>query len=180
VLEPDNDNAHYCYVRACFQQGRMEDAARLFRRAAELFPDDIYAPLTLLGIERGLGRVKETLAAARLTLERAERKLERHPEDPHAAYAVATALTDLGNGEGAVRWAERALALASDDHPTLYNVACVYALLGEVNRAIGLLEDTMPGASAHRRAWMARDPDFVPLRGHPRFEALLRRLGADT
>ena len=76
--------------------------------------------------------------------------------------------------------AERALALAPDDHPVQYNVACVYAVLGEAERALELLERTMPGASAHRRAWLARDADFDPLRGHPRFEALLRRLGAAT
>ena len=180
ALEPDNGDAHYAHARACFQQGRMEDAARLFRRAAELSPDDIYAPLTLIGIERGLGRAEEALAAARLTLERAERRLEGRPEDPRAAYAVAMALAVQGDRRGAVRWAERALALGPDDHPTEYNVACVYSLLGEVERALELLERTMPGASAHRRAWMARDRDFDPLCGHPRFEALLRRLGAVT
>ena len=67
-----------------------------------------------------------------------------------------------------MRLGERALALAPDDHVTQYNVACVYALLGEVERALDLLERTMPGASAHRWAWMARDADFDPLRGHPR------------
>ena len=178
ALEPNNDNAHYCHARACFQQGRMEEAARLFRRAAELFPDDLYAPLTLVGVERGLGRAREAFLAAQLTLERAERKLEGHPEDPHAAYAVAVALAVQGDRQGAARWAKRALALGPDDHTTQYNVACVYSILGEVERALDLLERTMPGASAHRRAWMARDADFDPLRDHPRFEALLRRLGA--
>ena len=73
----------------------------------------------------------------------------------------------------------RALALAPDDHTTHYNVACVYAILGEVERAITLLERTMPGASAHRWAWMARDHDFDPLRDHPRFQALQRHLETD-
>ena len=77
----------------------------------------------------------------------------------------------------AVRLAERALALEPDDHPVQYNVACVYALLGEANRALDLLERTMPGASTHRWAWLAQDSDFDPLRSHPRFEALLRRHG---
>jgi adenylate cyclase len=179
-LDPENDNAHYCHARACFQQGRMEDAARLFRRAAALFPDDIYAPLTLIGVERGLGRTEQARTAAQLTRQRAERKLEGNPEDPHAAYAVASALAVLDDPAGAARWAARALALAPDDHTTQYNVACVYAVLGEVERALDLLERTMPSASAHRQAWMARDHDFDPLRLEPRFQALQRRLEADA
>jgi adenylate cyclase len=180
ALEPGYYEAHYCYARACFQQGRMEDAARLFRRAAELRPDDIFAPMILVGIERGLGQSEKALAAARLSLERAERELERHPESSRPAFASAAALAVLGDREGAVRRAERALAMEPDDHPTEYNVACVYSLLGEVDRALDLLERTMPGTSAHRRAWLAHDADFAPLRGHPRFEALLRRLGVAT
>ena len=180
ALEPNNDNAHYCYARACFQQGRMEDAARLFRRAAELSPDDIYAPLTLVGVERALGRGQEALAAAQLTLQRAERKLEANPEDPHAACAVAIGLTVQGDQQGAVRWVQRGLALAPDDHMTQYIAACVYATLGKVERALELLERTMPGASPHRQVWMARDADFARLREHPRFEALLHPLGAAT
>ena len=73
---------------------------------------------------------------------------------------------------------QSALALAPDDHITQYIAACVYAPLGEVERALELLERTMPGASAHRWSWMARDADFARLRGHPRFEALLHHLGA--
>jgi adenylate cyclase len=157
----------------------MEDAARLFRRAAELSPDDIFAANTLLGIEQGLGLREEALATARLLLERAGRELERHPENAYAAFAAAGALAALGDREGAMRLAGRALALAPDDHPTVYNVACVYSLVGEAERAIDLLERTMPGASAHRWAWLAQDTDFNLLRGHPRFEALLRRRGAD-
>jgi adenylate cyclase len=179
ALEPDDGDAHHRHARLCFQQGRMEDAARLFRRAAELSPDDIYAALILLGIEQGLGRHEAARATARLVLERAGRELERHPENAYAAYSVASALVVLGDREGAVRLAERALALAPDDHVVQYNVAGVYACLGEVERALDLLERAMPGASAHRWAWLAQDADWDPLRGHPRFEALLRRRGAD-
>ena len=36
----------------------------------------------------------------------------------------------------------------------------------------------MPGASTHRQEWLRQDPDLRPLRDHPRFVALLRRLAA--
>ena len=60
--------------------------------------------------------------------------------------------------------ATRARARAHD-HIAQYIAACVYATLGEVDRALELLERTMPGASAHRQAWMARDGDFDPTAG---------------
>ncbi len=110
----------------------MEDAARLFHRATELRPNDMHAPGMLTWIEHGLGQTEEAIRAAQVTLERAERELERHPESGLAAMFF---------GSGAWRrWAigrvrcglqQRALALEPDDHPVHYNVACVYALLGE-------------------------------------------------
>ena len=117
----------------------MEEAARLFRRAAELRPDDIFAPMILVGIERGLERFEEALATARLSLERADKELERYPESSCPAFASAMALAVLGDREAAVRRAEHALAMEPDDHPTEYNAACVYSLLGEVDRALDLL-----------------------------------------
>jgi len=88
---------------------------------------------------------------------------------------AAAALTALGDREGAMRYAARALALEPNDHPVQYNVACTYASLGEVELALDVLERTMPNAPPYRWAWLAQDADFDPLRAHPRFVALLAR-----
>ena len=146
ALKPDHGSAYYCYARACFHKGRMEDAARLFRRATELRPGDMHAPSMLFAIERGLGRTNEAIAAAQITLERAEQELERHPESARAMFCAAVALAMLGDRERAVRLAQRALALEPDDHPVQYNVACVYANLGEVDWALDLLERNDAGS----------------------------------
>ena len=175
ALEPEHYEAHYAFGRVCFQLGRKEEAARMFRRAAALRPSDIFSFLILMGIENGLGQIEKSLATARLLLGRSERELERHPESGRAAYTAAAALAVLGNRDGALRFAARALALEPDDHPVQYNVACTYSLLGEHDLALDVLERTMPGASAYRWAWLAQDADLDPLRAHPRFEALLRR-----
>ena len=137
--------------------GRMEDAARLFRRAAELRPDDIYAPLTLIGIEHGLGRTEEALGrrAARAGAGRAgARAAARGPTPPTPRGGAGRP----GRPEGAVRLAERALALAPDDHPVQFNVACVYSTPGG-GRSRSICSSTRCRAPPRIGwAWMARTP----------------------
>ena len=180
ALEPEHFEATYAFARVRFQRGQKQDAARLFRRAAALRPSDMFALLILMGIENELGQAEKARGTARQLLARAERELERQPGSGRAAYAAAAALTILGDREAALRFAALALALDPHDHPVLYNVACTYAGLGEADLALDVLERTMPTASAYRWAWLAQDADFAPLRGHPRWEALLTRFGPDT
>jgi TolB-like protein len=75
---------------------------------------------------------------------------------------------------------ERALAIEPDDLATLYNVACAYAQLGDVEDAVGLLERVQAPANERARswfrAWSAQGSHPDPLRGHPRLAALMRRL----
>ena len=60
---------------------------------------------------------------------------------------------------------------------TRYNVACAYALLGEKERALEILE----GFSEIGQGsfdWIREDPDFLSLHGDPRFERVVARLVA--
>ena len=168
--------AHYFYARACFAQGRLEEAARLFLRAAELKPDDFQALLVLTGVYRSLGREQEMRWAAREGIERAERELILHPANPRPAYLGAVGLAALGEFSRAKEWAERALVIDPDDGLTKYNVACVCSLLGEHERAIDLLVDLLPNATPERKRWVEHDSDLDPIRTHPRFPEVLELL----
>ena len=174
--EPDHAMAHFFYSRACALLGRKQEAVRLLRRAADLAPDDVGLLLPLVTLYATLGMRLEAEATAREALARCERELARKPDRTPAAFHGAGALAFLGERERALAWTKRALAIQPDDHQTLYNVACTYSLLGLHDEAVDLLERAMPGASAHRIAWMRQDGDLDPLREHPRFLALLRRL----
>ena len=57
----------------------------------------------------------------------------------------------------------------------IYNVACMYAQLGELDEAISLLDRSISQGYGHR-AWLEHDSDLAPLRGHPRFQELLDRM----
>ncbi|MEP7226026.1 MAG: protein kinase [Gemmatimonadales bacterium] len=174
-LDPKSFEAQYFYARACFQQGRYEEAAAAFERAAALRPEDYQTPsllgLTYSALERTAESEKMRLKAVHII----EHHLELYPDDARALYLGATDLTYLGRTEEALEWAERALALDPDDPAVLYNVACAYAQLGLVEKALDCLEKgTLYGAG--HRPWVEKDPDLNPLRKHPRFAAILTRI----
>jgi len=177
ALDPNLFEAHYFYARACFTQGKLEDAARLFQRAADIKPDDYQALLVMTGILRSLGREEEMRKAAQEGVARAERELALHPENSRPAYLGAVALATLGQLDRAKEWAERALAIDPDDGLAKYNVACFCAVVGEHDRAIDLLLELLPRATHERKRWVKHDSDLDPIRSHPRFSKVLELLG---
>jgi hypothetical protein len=55
---------------------------------------------------------------------------------------------------------------------TLYNVACLYAQLGQTEEAIDALTRSVERGCTNK-AWIENDADFNSLQSHPRFQALL-------
>jgi adenylate cyclase len=53
-----------------------------------------------------------------------------------------------------------------------YNVACFYAQVGEVEKALDFLDGTITS-----RSWVENDPELEPLRSHPRYHRILDGLG---
>ncbi len=82
----------------------------------------------------------------------------------------------MGEPERAREWASRALSTEPDDHNTVYNVACVYSLLGELDQAMDLLERSSMNKVTAWKDWVKHDTDLDPLRDHPRFQAWVRNL----
>lgn len=74
----------------------------------------------------------------------------------------------------------RALVAAIRPGPgTWYNLACTHALLGDIERALDLLETELRLGHAtdesrdKQKAWAAEDPDLAALRDSPRFRRLV-------
>ncbi|AJD44683.1 tetratricopeptide repeat protein [Rhizobium sp. SEMIA 4085] len=176
ALDPNLFEAYYFYARACFTQGKLDEAARLFQRAAEIKPDDYQALLVLINVLRSLGREQEMKIAAREGVARAERELVLRPENARAAYLGALGLAALGELDRAKEWAGRALTIDPDDRLAKYNMACFYSLEGEHERAIGLLVELLPRATHETKRWVKYDSDLDPIRCHPHFLKVLELL----
>ncbi len=69
------------------------------------------------------------------------------------------------------------MTINNDPSNSWYNVACTYSLLGEIDRAIDLLEIWLPKVGPDQKLWFAKDSDLDPLRNHPRFQKLLEIAG---
>jgi adenylate cyclase len=177
ALEPNSFEVAYLYARASFTRGDLEQAAKLFKLAADVKPDDYQSPLLLVAVYRALGRDQDLMEAARIGVKRAEQELARHPEDPRPAYLGAVGLVVLGDVDRAKEWASRALAIDPDDLLVQYNVACFHAQLGEAEQALSLLERLLPQANRETVEWLKHDSDLDPVRSHPRYQNVLKLIG---
>jgi TolB-like protein/Flp pilus assembly protein TadD len=170
-IDPALYEARYFYGRVCFQQGRFELAVQLFEHAAELRDD--YQPQFF--VAQSLAALKRS-AEAEVAYRRAHRLVERHleynPDDARAVTMGAVSLFRIGERARGLEWADRAVAIDADDAGVSYNVACLYALEGEHDKAFASLEQAARAGFGNRE-WLERDPDLEGLRSDPRFQTML-------
>ena len=175
ALNSKSFDAAYYWARSCATRGQFEAAGAMYEKAAEIRPEDFQSLLLAMQVYRSLGRLDDERSAAERGLARARRSLELNPGDVRALYLGATAQVRLGRKGEAFEWAERALALEPAEPSVLYNVACVFAVAGEPDRAMELLERAvLPGMA--NRAWLEHDADLDSLRELPRFKAFVATL----
>jgi tetratricopeptide repeat protein len=72
-------------------------------------------------------------------------------------------------------WARKAIELHPGDTSALVNIACVYARLDQKDEALDTLERAF-ARGCGKRDWVENDPDYLHLRGVPRFHRLLSGL----
>ena len=174
-LNPKLFEAHYFYARDCYAQGKFEKASGLFAEASKVNPADYQSPAFQAQALKELNREEESSAAFFRTFAAAEDHLDLHPDDARARYLGAGALVAIGELEKARAWAERALDTDRNEPAVLYNVACVYSMMGDVERAIELLTEAIDNGFGYR-AWLENDNQLEALRGDARFQALLNQL----
>lgn len=175
LINPNLFEIYLFYGRACLADGKYEKAARLFQRARETNPADYQSPSYLGMVYRSMGRndLAQEVDAEALGL--IERHVALNPDDHRSLYLGAAMLAGLDRREQAIEWAEAAVRARENDPQALYNVGCTYAVLGDEERAIDLLERSCDNGW-YDRQWIEHDSDLAALRDHPRFKRLLERM----
>jgi len=170
-LDPEDFVAHWTLGRIHFTNGEFEQAYRLFRRVIDLKPTFVTAHMDLAMTCDGLGRPDEARAARDRVLELLPNYLLQNPDDSRARMLHAVALAEKGRKDEALGEGGKALEISPDDPLILYNCACLYARLGESQRAIAALRQGIANGYEDF-GWMRNDPDLATLRGSPDFVAL--------
>ncbi|HUI61001.1 MAG TPA: tetratricopeptide repeat protein [Steroidobacteraceae bacterium] len=170
-IDPELFEAHYFYGRACLAQGRFKEAVVPLRAACRVRAEDYQAPAMLALAYTGLGRRKAAARAHARTVVIAKQQLSVNPGDVRALYLGAGCLARLGRRKTALAWAARALDLDGKDSAVLYNVGCLYAILGRTNEALRCLKKVV--RSGWRKEWIKHDPDWAALRDLKEFAALV-------
>ena len=172
-LNSNSFDAYYLYARSCFAMGQIEKSADLFLKASQVRREDYQSillralALRVLGKEEAKEALKEGVAKAR-------KQLKLNPTDRRALSMASSSLYEMGEHEEAIGWINRALELYPEDAGVLINAACLFALDGNKEKSLGILEKAFRKGLGNVK-WISHDPDFDSLRNEPRFLALLNR-----
>lgn len=140
-----------------------------FRRARGLDPNS-YWPHMLLG----WAHVEKREFA--LAIEEIERAVSLQP-GPQTLASLAFAQAAAGRGTEARRLLLDLARTAQTRYVSPYDVAPVYAALGDDDQALAYLEKAYEDRCGWLAFWAKADPRFDRLRSDNRFQALLKRVG---
>jgi serine/threonine-protein kinase len=166
-LDPLNEDSYENWAGALFDARRYDEAVRFIEATRRKSPD-LFSDAQLLGMcLLMLGRLKEAQ----------EQFSHGRPDNWPRLTGEALVMGRSGDRSGAEGKIRRMQELFSD--AASYQYAQIYADLGDKEKAIASLE----------HAWAVRDPGLIdilvdplldPLRGEPRFKAIVRKLNFPT
>lgn len=178
-LSPDSYEVNRAAGLLAYRERRIEDAARYWEKAALLMDTDLYAANLLISCYHALNDPDGVSRAARLGLGRSEKVLAQDQNNGTALSYSAYALAALGEAERAKERMQRALLIDPENVNRRYNFACSLVIfLKDVEAALEVLRPAVARMGRGFVEYARSDPDLDPLRGDPRFEAMLSEADA--
>jgi tetratricopeptide (TPR) repeat protein len=110
-------------------------------------------------------------------------KIQQKPDEAFYHSSLGIAYAGLGQKQNAIREGQAGVDMkpvsqdAVDGFSRLENLAQIYAMVDEYDKALRLLEQLMSIPGDLGLGALRLDPAWKPLRDHPRFQALLRKYG---
>jgi adenylate cyclase len=172
-LDPDAYEVNAAAARCFIAMHRYREAIDCLEKAAAAIETDFWALGMSISCHEALGDKEAAMHAARRTLARVEKTIVAEPDHGVALSFGVTALAVLRESDRAKEWAERAMLLDPENYNLMYNLACGMIKLGEMDEALKLLEPVFRTAQVQSLNWWKTDNDLDPLRGDPRFKAML-------
>jgi adenylate cyclase len=173
-LDPESYEVNSAAARLNYAMRRIEDAIRYFEKAAALMETDYRSSGMLISCYRATGDAEGARRAAQRSLASTEKIVAQEPDNGSAMGDFVAALAVLGETERAKTAAKRAMLLDPDNRNMHYNIACALITeLREFETALDLLGPLFGKLGVDAVNWAKTDPDFDPVRDHPRFKAML-------
>ena len=184
---PDQENviqsarAQIEYLSRNFQK-----ADEILRSLGPIAADDQYyfAPTSLFRGNVALLTGNTKLAPAYFDSARVflEKRIRQDPNDSRLHSSLAVALAGLGRKEDAIKKGKEAVEIMPVSKEALrgaarvYDLASVYALVGERDLALDYLEQIAPFSGSLSYGGLKLNPEWDSLRDHPRFKKLIASL----
>ena len=201
-LDPANPISHEVYGYYFSAIGSLDDALREHQTAIRLDPVNLINHSNIADIyyyqrryDQAIQQYRKTLdldpafALAREHLGRAlvqKRMFSRAIEELDAAYRVEPkpwtkarlgyALASASRGAEAIRILDELKADSAKRYVSPLGLAAIYIGLGQTHPALDWIEKAYQEHDDYL-VWIKQDPVFDPVRAHPRFQALLNRIG---
>ena len=167
----DIDGGYYLLGRALFADGRYQEVVDMMEEALAHAGENYN---TIIPIHNSLGALGKKDALNNFTHREVavyEGHVKKVPEDARARVLLASNYARQGRFEDAKREADMAMILRPDDSMILYNAACLFCAMENVNDALNAIRKAWE--SGYRDAtWTRQDPDLAILHGNEEFERL--------
>jgi TolB-like protein/tRNA A-37 threonylcarbamoyl transferase component Bud32 len=136
--------------------------------------------VTMMQVLWNRGEKSRALAFADTANAEYNRALKETPDDPQRNVIHGLVLAYLGRKAEAIAAGERGVGLlpitrdAQNGPYYMHQLARIYVMVGEPEKAIDALEQLLRIPYFLSTGWLRIDPTFASLKGHPRYERLLK------
>ncbi len=201
-LKPNYVNAHHFYALYLSIVGRFDEGIEEIKRAQELEPSSLFIHTNLGHILYRAQRYDEAIDQVKRVLEMnpnfdhahsvlglaylqkgmveqaiAEFQKRKMPVTGGAGD-LGQAYASAGRRSEALKEIDKLQELSTQRYVAAYNLALIYASLGDKGNALEWLEKAYEDRST-QLIWIKADPRLDNLRSEPRFKAVIKRLGLE-